>query len=64
MLSLLLWAFKWATLCVRGWYNWLLKISDCRLEAPRFNPWPGQGLNFGRPSFATLSVERDIKPLV
>ena len=40
------------------------KISDCQLESPRFNPRPGQGLNFGRPSFATPSVDRDVKPLV
>ena len=27
-----------------------------------FNPRPGRGLNFGRPSFATPSVDRDVKP--
>ena len=26
--------------------------------------WPGRGLNFGRPSFATPSVDRDVKPMV
>ena len=40
------------------------KISDCQPEGPGFNPWPGRGLNFGRPSFATPSVDRDVKPLV
>ena len=25
---------------------------------------PGRGLSFGRPSFATPSVDRDVKPLV
>ena len=27
-------------------------------------PWSGWGLNFRRPSFATPSVDRDVKPLV
>ena len=40
------------------------KMSDCQQEGSGFNPWPGQGLNFGRPSFATPSVDRDVKPLV
>ena len=40
------------------------KISDYQLEGPRFNPRPGRGLNFGRSSFATPSVDRDVKPLV
>ena len=41
------------------------KISDCQLWGPGFNQArPGQGLNFGRPSFATPSVDRDVKPLV
>ena len=40
------------------------KISDCQPEGPGFNPRPGRGLSFGRPSFATPSVERDVKPLV
>ena len=39
------------------------KISDCQPEGPGFNPRPGRGLNFGRPSFATPSVDRDVKPL-
>ena len=30
------------------------KISDCEPEGPGFNPWPGQGLNFGRPPFTTV----------
>ena len=40
------------------------KISDCQPGGPGFNPRPGRGLNFGRPSFATPSVDRDVKPLV
>ena len=36
------------------------KISDCQPEGPGFNPRPGRGLNFGRPSFATPSVDRDV----
>ena len=40
------------------------KISDYQPEGPGFNPRPGRGLNFGRPSFTTPSVDRDIKPLV
>ena len=32
------------------------KISDYQLEDPRFNFWPSQGLNFGRPPWTgTLS---------
>ena len=38
------------------------KISDCQQEGPGFNP--GRGLNFGRPSFATPSMGRDVKSLV
>ena len=34
------------------------KISDCQPEGPGFNSRPGRGLNFGRPSFATPSVDR------
>ena len=40
------------------------KISDCQPGGPRFNLRPGRGLNFRRPSFATPSVDRDVKPLV
>ena len=40
------------------------KISDYQPGGPGFNPRPGRRLNFGRPSFATLSVDRDVKPLV
>ena len=36
------------------------KISDYKLEGP----WQGLGQNFRRPSFATLSVDRDVKSLV
>ena len=41
-------------------------ISEYQPEGPGFNPWPCRGLNFGRPSFATSSVDRDVKykPLV
>ena len=40
------------------------KISDCQPEGPGFNPRPRRGLNFRRPSFATPSVDREVKPLV
>ena len=42
------------------------QISDCQPEpgGPEFNPRPGRGLNFEIPSFATLPVDRDVKPLV
>ena len=40
------------------------KISDCQPGGPGFNPRPGRGLNFRRPSFATPSVDRDVKPFV
>ena len=40
------------------------EISDCQPEGPGFNLRPGQGLNLWRPSFATPSVDRDIKRLV
>ena len=42
----------------------VVKISDCQPEGPGFSSRPGRGLNFGRPSFATPSVDRDVKPLV
>ena len=41
------------------------KISDCQPWGPAgLNPRSGRGLNFGQPSFATPSVDRDVKPLV
>ena len=40
------------------------KISDCQPEGPGFKPRPDRGLNFGRPSFDTPSVDWDVKPLV
>ena len=41
------------------------KVSDCYPEGPEFKPRPGPAtLNFGRPSFAATSVDRDVKPLV
>ena len=42
----------------------LVRSHDCQPEGPRFNPRPGRGLNFWRPSFAKPSVDRDVKPLV
>ena len=49
-------------LCVQGWP--VSKISDCQPEGPGFNLRPGRGLNFGRSSFATPSVDRGVKPSV
>ena len=40
------------------------EISDCQPGGSGFNPRPGRGLNFERPSFATPSVDRDVKLLV
>ena len=40
------------------------RISDCQPGDPGFISRPGPGFNFGRPPFATLSVDRDVKPLV
>ena len=40
------------------------KISDFQPEGPEFNPRSSRGLNFGRPSFATPSVDRDVKSLI
>ena len=37
------------------------KFSDYQPEGPGFNPRPGGGLNFGRPSFATPIVDRKVK---
>ena len=42
----------------------LVRFSDYQPEGPGFNPRPGRGLNFRRPSFATPFVDRDVKPLV
>ena len=42
----------------------LVKSLTANPGGPRFNPRPGRGLNFGRPSFATPSVGRDVRPLV
>ena len=38
------------------------KISDYKPGGSGFNVRPGRGLNFGRPYFATPSVDRDVKP--
>ena len=38
----------------------LVKISDCQPEGSVFIPRPGRGLNFGRPSFSTPSVDRNV----
>ena len=40
------------------------KISDGQPEGSGFNTPPGREFNFGRPSFTTPSVDRDVKPLV
>ena len=40
------------------------KIFDCQPDGLGFSPRPGRGLNLGRPSFATSSVDRNVKPLV
>ena len=40
------------------------KSSGCQPESPGLSPGPGRGLNFERPSFATPSMDRDVKPLV
>ena len=33
-------------------------------DRPKFDPWPGRGSNFGRPSFATASVDGNVKLLI
>ena len=40
------------------------KIYYHQPEGPGFNPRPGQGLNFGQPSFTTSSEDRDVEPLI
>ena len=40
------------------------KISDCQREAPGFKHRLGREFSFGRSSFATPSVDKDVKPLV
>ena len=40
------------------------KISDCKPEGPGFKLRRDREFGFGQPSFATPSVERDVKPLV
>ena len=42
----------------------VVKISDCQPGVLGFNPRPVRGLNFRRLSFASPSVDRDVKPLV
>ena len=42
--------------CVCNWLAQLVKISDYQPGGPAFSPMPGQELNFGQLSFATLSV--------
>ena len=44
--------FRNTLLCEVGTVN---KVSDYQQGSPGFNFWPGRGLNFGRPSFATPS---------
>ena len=37
------------------------EFSDCQTEGPELSSRPGRGLNFARPSFTTLFVNRDVK---
>ena len=39
-------------------------ISDCQPGGPWLKPRPGRGMDFGRLSFGTPSMDRDVKPLV
>ena len=39
------------------------KISESQPEGSRFNPWPGQWLNFGRLPFATPNAESEVMSL-
>ena len=55
------WLFDMVCVCEVGTVG---KTSDSQPEGLGFNPRPGQGLNFRRPSFATPSADRDIKPLI
>ena len=59
--KILLNVFNWLCVCKVGTVS---KISDCQPDGPGFNPQVGRGLNLGCPSFATPSVDRDVKPLV
>ena len=43
------------SVCVR-----LAQLARSQPEYPGFNFWPGQGLNFGPPFFAMVSVDRDV----
>ena len=49
------------SVCVVGTVG---KISDYQPEGPGFNPRPDGGLNFGRPSFTSPPVDRDVQLLV
>ena len=51
---------KWHVSVVKG----LSKTAISQPEDPGCNPRPGRVLNFEQPSFATPSVDRDVKPLV
>ena len=51
----------WRSVCAIGTVD---KISNYHLEGPGYNPRPSRGLSFGWPSFATPSVDRDVKPMV
>ena len=51
---------KWHVSVVKG----LGKTAISQPEDPGCNPRPGRVLNFEQPSFATPSVDRDVKPLV
>ena len=35
----------------------LVRSLAANQKVLRINPWPGHGLNFGEPSFATLSMD-------
>ena len=43
----------------------VVEVSEVgKTEGPRFSPRPCRGMSFGGPSFATPSVDRDVKSLV
>ena len=53
----LYWVYVCLYVCAR-----LAQFKDLWLPTgARFIAWPGWGLNFGRPSFSTPSLDRDIK---
>ena len=42
----------------------LVRFLTAKQEVPGSIPGLAERLNFGRPSFATSSVDRDVEPLV